>query len=167
MISVIRHAVNLLLWPLPPTRLFALRRAFLRFARVKVGEAARVSGRGWIYGVGEISIGRDSWFSPGVVAYTHVDAPIRVGDRCDIGPDVRFVTGGHELGPRSRRAGRGTAHPIVVCDGCWIGAGATLLGGVTIGAGSIVAAGAVVRGDVPADSLVAGVPATVKKRLKL
>jgi len=163
--SLIRHLVNLILWPFPPTRLFAMRRVLLRLAGVGVGANARVSGRGWIYGAGDIYIGQDSWLSPGVVAYTHRDAAIHIGERCDIGPEVRFVTGSHQIGPRQRRAGQGTALPIVVGNGCWIGAGATLLGGVTIGDGSIVAAGAVVRANVPPDTLVAGVPATPRKSL--
>jgi len=55
--------------------------------------------------------------------------------------------------------------PISVGDGCWIGARTVILGGVTIGAGSIVAAGSMVAYDVPANVLVAGVPAKVKRVL--
>jgi len=161
--AVIRHLVNLLLWPLPPTRLFRLRRLLLAGGGVAFADGARMCGRGWVYGVGEFSVGRESWLSQGVTVYTHPDAPVRIGDRCDIGPEVRLVTGGHEPGPPTRRAGPGIAQPIVIGDGCWIGAGVTILGGVTIGKGAVVAAGAVVRSDVPPDSLVAGVPATLRK----
>jgi acetyltransferase-like isoleucine patch superfamily enzyme len=45
----------------------------------------------------------------------------------------------------------------------WLGANAIILAGVTIGDGAVVAAGAVVREDVPAYAVVAGVPAAVKK----
>lgn len=145
--------------------MFGLRRLLLRCGGMSLASGARMCGRGWIYGVGDFSVGYESWLSQGVMVYTHPDAPIRIGDRCDIGPEVRFVTGGHELGPAARRAGRGTARPIVIGDGCWIGAGATVLGGVTIGAGAVVAAGAVVRSDVAPDSMVAGVPATPRKIL--
>jgi len=99
-----------------------------------------------------------------VVFYTHLDAPIMIGARCDIGPAVEFVTGGHEIGSSSRRAGRGSAKSIVVNDGCWIGARCLILGGVTIGSGAVIAAGSVVTEDVPGNVLVAGVPAIVKKR---
>ncbi len=122
-------------------------------------------GRGWVYGRGILNIGSNTWLSPGVIFYTHLEAPIVVGSNCDIGPAVEFITGGHAIGTSSRRAGQGTAKPIFIDDGCWIGAGSRLLGGVNIGSGSVVAAGSVVICDVPPNVLVAGVPAVVKKNL--
>ncbi|MGR9013563.1 MAG: DapH/DapD/GlmU-related protein [Gammaproteobacteria bacterium] len=162
---MIRHLINLLFWVLPPSRLFLFRRLCLKLGKIEIGNNASVCGRGWIYGRGQLSLGRDTWLSPGVIFYTHIEAPIKIGERCDIGPAVEFITGGHLIGTASRRAGIGTAKPIVIQDGCWIGASARILGGVTIGAGSVVAAGSVVTRDVPADALVAGVPAEVKKKL--
>ena len=162
---MIRHFINLALWVCPPSRLFALRRAFLRAAGVSIATDASVCGRGWIYGRGTLAIGGGTWLSPGVIIFTHLDAPVTIGDNCDIGPGVEFITGSHTVGSAARRAGMGTARPIVVENGCWIGAGARILGGVRIGAGSVVAAGAVVIGDVPGNSLVGGVPAVVKKSL--
>ncbi|MGI5190022.1 acyltransferase [Promicromonospora sp. CA-289599] len=89
-----------------------------------------------------------------------------IGDRVNIGPFVRFVTGSHEIGPPSRRAGKNKYEPIVVGDGAWIGACAIVMGGVTIGEGAVVAAGAVVVRDVPAHTAVGGVPARVIKSLR-
>jgi maltose O-acetyltransferase len=162
---MLRHVLNLFLWLLPPSRMFAVRRACLRIAHVKVGENTSVCGRGWIYGRGRFQIGRDTWLSPAVIVYTHLDADIEIGDNCDIGPAVEFVTGGHSVGPSARRAGQGRAERIVIKNGCWIGAGSRILGGVTIGSGVVVAAGSVVTRDVPDNVLVAGVPAIVKKQL--
>ena len=162
---MIRHLLNLLLWILPPSRFFKFRRCCLKFSQVNIGKNVSVCGRGWIYGRGSLSIGSDSWLSPGVIFYSHLEAPITIGSNCDIGPAVEFVTGGHVIGTSSRRAGEGTAKPIVINDGCWIGAGSRILGGVNIGSGSVVAAGSVVICDVPANVLVAGVPAVVKKNL--
>jgi acetyltransferase-like isoleucine patch superfamily enzyme len=58
-------------------------------------------------------------------------------------------------------AGDGTVAPVVLKRGCYLGAGALLLPGVTIGEGAVVAAGAVVTRDVPAGTVVGGVPARV------
>lgn len=162
---MIRHLLNLLLWCLPPSRLFALRRACLRAMRVDVAADASVCGGGWIYGQGVLRIGQGCWISPSTVLYTHADAPILIGDRCDIGPFVRILTGGHRIGPAAHRAGEGIADPVMIGAGCWIGASTTILGGVMIGEGTVVAAGSVVTGDLPANVLAAGVPARVKRAL--
>jgi maltose O-acetyltransferase len=163
---MLRHLLNLLLWILPPSRLFLFRRFCLTLGRVDVGKNASVCGKGWIYGRGQLRIGCNTWLSPGVIFFTHLEAPIVIGSNCDIGPSVEFITGGHIIGASSRRAGGGTAESIVINDGCWIGAGSRILGGVNIGTGTVVAAGSVVISDVPANVLVAGVPAVIKKPLE-
>ncbi len=137
----------------------------LKFAKIEMGQDVCPCGRGWIYGRGTLIIGDKTWLSPGVLFYTHHDAPIAIGNNCDIGPSVEFITGTHVIGTENRRAGIGLALPIDVNDGCWIGAGSKILGGVQIGPGSIIAAGSVVINDVPKNSLAAGVPAKVKKIL--
>lgn len=58
---------------------------------------------------------------------------------------------------------RGKTQPVVIGNHVWIGSGAKILKGVTVGDGAVVAAGAVVTHDVPANSVVAGVPARVIK----
>jgi acetyltransferase-like isoleucine patch superfamily enzyme len=64
-----------------------------------------------------------------------------------------------------RRGGERYSRPVVVEDGVWVGACATILPGVTLGRGSVVAAGALVARDVPPHTLVAGVPARPIKSL--
>jgi acetyltransferase-like isoleucine patch superfamily enzyme len=54
-----------------------------------------------------------------------------------------------------------TAAPIVIGRNVWIAAGATIIGGVTVGENSVIAAGSVVTRDVPADTLIGGNPARV------
>jgi acetyltransferase-like isoleucine patch superfamily enzyme len=93
-------------------------------------------------------------------------APITIGRNCDIASEVMFGTVTHEIGPQTRRAGQLRSEPISVGDGSWIGARAVILPGVTIGAGCIVAAGAVVTRDCPPNTILAGVPATVRRQLQ-
>lgn len=85
---------------------------------------------------------------------------IKIGNQVYIGDDVAIRdSDGHEIIDSERPV----SMPIVIMDHVWIGAKATILKGVTIGEGAVVAAGAVVTKDVPAHSLVAGVPAKVVK----
>lgn len=162
---MLRHLINIFLWPLPPTRLKLLRSYLYRIAGVVMQPDIFFCGRAWIYGRGNLYIGESTWISPGAIIHTHLDADIRIGARCDIGPSVEFITGSHVIGTYQRRAGDGTASPISIGDGCWIGARTVILGGVSIGAGSVVAAGSVVTRDVPANVLVAGIPAKIKRIL--
>ncbi len=86
---------------------------------------------------------------------------ITIEDDVMIGPRVNITSENHPVDPVSRK----TLVPseVVVKKNAWIGAGATLLPGVTIGENSVVAAGAVVHKDVPPNTVVAGVPAKVLK----
>jgi len=90
-------------------------------------------------------------------------AGIRIGTRTMVGPQVTFITVGHPVDPEERRLYL-TGAPIDVGENVWIGAGATILPGVTIGRDAVIAAGAVVADDVPAASLVVGPKATVRRQ---
>ena len=89
---------------------------------------------------------------------------VEIGDEVLIAPNVGLLSSGHPLEPfeRTRRV---TAAPIVIGRNVWLGAGSTVLQGVTIGADSVVAAGSVVTRDVPPATLVGGVPARVIREL--
>ncbi|MGW2844219.1 DapH/DapD/GlmU-related protein [Streptomyces sp. NPDC001108] len=89
---------------------------------------------------------------------------IRIGSGVMIAPKVSLITGGHPLPLAERRQYLSFA-PIVIEDDVWIGTSAVITQGVTIGAGAVVAAGAVVTRDVPAGTMVAGVPARVVKEI--
>lgn len=149
----------------PVSRLFSVRRLLLNLSGFRIGSQTCVCGGGSFFGRGELIIGQSTWLSPRVIFYTHPSAQIKIGRRCDIGPGVEFIPGGHLIGTSNRRAGAGTAKPIEIGDGCWIGAKSVILGGVRIGAGSVVAAGSLVTQDVPDNVLVAGVPARIKREL--
>jgi acetyltransferase-like isoleucine patch superfamily enzyme len=88
---------------------------------------------------------------------------ITIEDNVLIAPKVSLLSEGHPVEP-SQRQSLVTGH-IHIKANAWIGAGATVLPGVTIGENSVVAAGAVVYKDVPANTVVGGVPAKVIKTL--
>jgi len=89
---------------------------------------------------------------------------IEIGDDVMIGPGARLISSGHPVEPSLRRSGI-TAAPIRIERNVWIGAGAMILQGVTVGEDSVVAAGSVVTRDVPTKTLVAGVPARVIRNI--
>lgn len=84
---------------------------------------------------------------------------ITIGDGTLVGHGTTLTTLNHAEDP-DRRSDMIPA-PIVIGSKVWLGAAVTVLPGVSIGAGAIVGAGAVVTKDVPADAVVAGVPARV------
>lgn len=82
---------------------------------------------------------------------------ITLGDNCLVGHNVVFATLNHGFAPEERQSM--LPAPIVVGRNVWIGSNSTILQGVTIGDNSIIAAGSVVTKNVPANAIVAGVPA--------
>jgi acetyltransferase-like isoleucine patch superfamily enzyme len=88
---------------------------------------------------------------------------ITIEDNVLIAPKVSLVTEGHPTSIEDRYSL--IPKPIRIKKNAWIGANATILGGVTIGENSIVAAGAVVSKDVPDNSIVGGVPAKFIKNI--
>lgn len=86
---------------------------------------------------------------------------VRIGNHTMIGPAVQIYTAAHDLQAETRIQGWEVAKPIVIEENVWIGGGAILLPGVTIGRNAVVGAGAVVSRNVPANTVVAGNPARV------
>lgn len=160
------YLTNTLSALLPQTRWFRLRRLLYRKAGVQVGPNVRISGTARIPH-SNVVIGADTWVGAGCELISTVECAVTVGPRCDLGPGVMLVAGSHEIGDHHRRGSEaGNSRPIFVGAGTWIGARAVVLAGTTIGEGSVVAAGSVVRGVYPDDSLLAGVPARVVRRLE-
>jgi maltose O-acetyltransferase len=92
-------------------------------------------------------------------------ARITIGDDVQIGPNVQLLTPTHPTDPDERRSGVEGAGPITIGDNVWLGGGAIVLAGVTIGADTVVGAGAVVTRDLPARVIAVGNPARVLRRL--
>lgn len=88
---------------------------------------------------------------------------ITLEDGVFIGPGVKIVTEHHPEEPALRH--RLLVKPVLIRRNAWIGAGAIILPGVTVGENAIIAAGAVVTKDVPDNTIVAGVPAKILRNI--
>ena len=91
---------------------------------------------------------------------------VRIGQHVMIGPNVQIYTAAHHLQAKTRIQGWEVAKPIMIEDNVWLGGGAILLSGVTIGRNAVVGAGAVVSRSVPANTVVAGNPARVTREIE-
>lgn len=99
-------------------------------------------------------------------------APISLGERTTVGPNVQFITVTHPVKPEERMIETpgapflpfrpvNIARPITIGKDCWIGAGAIILPGITVGDGAVVGAGAVVTKSLPERVIAVGNPARI------
>lgn len=142
---------------------WGIKRLVLKLACIPCGIKTRVLGPLKIGPAVELFIGEDVWVGQDFSIYG--SGCCKIGDRCDIGPNVSILSGSHEIGCRKRRAGKGFHYTVNIGSGCWIGGKAVLYGNITIGDSSIIAAGAVVNRNVDKDTIVGGVPAKLIKQI--
>lgn len=164
--NVVMHAIRwivlIIIGTLPPTRFYATKVKILRLSGIKIGVGARVVSSAKFWGM-NIFIGENTFVGHEVLI-TNGDAIISIGANVDIAPRVLIVSGTHEITPwANRTAGKGFSKDIHIEDGCWIGAGAIILGGVTIGENAMVGAGSLVCTDVMKGAIVVGNPAKTLK----
>ena len=136
----------------------ALLRRILRY----VGEAVVVRPP-FFCEYGAISIGDGTFINVDAVMLDVM--PITIGARCQIGTRVQLLTAGHPVDPEPRRRGWEYGQSITIADNVWLGGGAIVCPGVSIGEDTVVGAGAVVSRDLPAGVVAAGVPARVLREI--
>lgn len=163
--TIIQYLNNIFLPLLPDTRFFGFKRGMWRLAGVEIGKNVRICSSVTISGTGKLSIGDNTWVGPQAMICS--SNRVSIGANCDIAPRVYIGDGTHEITPdRERIAGVDATRPVSIGNGCWICANAIVLAGVSIADKCVVAAGAVVANAVRENQvLIAGVPASVKKRL--
>jgi acetyltransferase-like isoleucine patch superfamily enzyme len=113
-----------------------------------------------------ITIGDNSFVNYNCQFHTGVQgSKIMIGENVFLGMNVTMICVSHEIGGPEQRAGKNQYADITIENGVWCGANVTILPGVTIGSGSIIAAGSVITKDVEPNSLYAGNPAVLKRKL--
>ena len=121
------------------------------------GEGSSVYENVYIYG--EPKVGKNVWIGP--FAILDATGGLEIGDGCEIGCNAMVFT--HSTHLRCVSEGKiGTIHkPVIIRDHVYIGSGAVILPGVTIGHNSMIGAGSVVTKDIPPSSVAMGVPARI------
>lgn len=153
-----RYLVNHLTSILPPMRFFRLKNRLWALSGVDIDMSARVVSSANFWGKGKVSIGERAFIGHDTLLLTG-DSEIRIAKDVDIGPRVTIVNGTHHIDMVGlRSAGDGCSNDIVVEKGVWIGAGSTVMSGVSIGEKSVIGAGSVVTENIPSHVIAVGVP---------
>ena len=97
--------------------------------------------------------------------HVHFGGHIYVGDYTMFGPHVTVATAGHPIEPGLREKGLQYNMPVRIGRNCWIGAGALIMPGVTIGDNTVIGAGSVVTKDIPANVVAVGNPCRVLREI--
>ncbi len=90
---------------------------------------------------------------------------VKIGDNCFIAPQVGIYTATHPLDRSTRISGFEYGKPITIGNDCWIGGGAIINPGVTLGDNVVVGSGSVVTKSFPSNVVIAGNPAKIIRRL--
>lgn len=137
----------------------AERRALLRERFAAVGDGAVIRPPFHCdYGY-NIHLGADVFLNYNCVILDVVE--VAIGDSTQIGPAVQIYTADHPRDPQLRRSGAEFGRPVRIGSNVWIGGGAILLPGVSVGDDALIGAGSVVTRDVPAGATVVGNPARI------
>jgi maltose O-acetyltransferase len=132
-------------------------RAFLlRRMGLTIGDEVRID-PGVHFSAGPVSIGSRTYINVG--CFIDGSGGVTIGERCAFGQRVDIITSSHQIGGPEQRAGDRYVAPVVIEDGCWLGAEAIVMPGVTIARGCIVGAGALVTKSTDPNGLYLGAPA--------
>lgn len=115
-------------------------------------------------GKGKLIIGTNSFIN--YSCFLDLSNDIIIGNNVSIGFKTTFINAFHNIGNSSARAGQGKDLPILIEDGCWIGANVTIMPGVRIGKGCIIGAGSLVTKSTEPDCIYIGAPAKKLRELK-
>ena len=160
--------MNLLLAILPNSGCQRMKASLLRWAGVKVGDGVRVFQGAKIQGVGEVELCDRAFIGHEALLMVNEGGKIVLKPKAGVSSRVIIMTGYHHITPDGEGilSKEGTTSIVTIGYGCSVSAGSIILPGVTVGEMSIVAAGSVVTKDVEPYTMVAGVPAVFKKKLK-
>ena len=110
-----------------------------------------------------VSLGTEAFVNYGAIVLDVV--PVVIGDHAQIGSAVQILTADHPRDPELRRSGLESGSPVAIEQNAWIGGGAIVCPGATVGKNSIIGAGSVATRTIPAGVAAAGNPCRVIREL--
>lgn len=130
---------------------------------VKIGDNVTIFNGTEICALAEypVIIGSNVFINQGCIIHPNT----MIGNEVLFGFRVLVIPDTHKIGPSNKRAGEVIYKPIVIEEGCWIGANSIILGGVTVGHGTIIAAGSLVNKNCEPNCIYGGNPAKLIKNL--
>ena len=143
-----------------------LKTLLLRLVGAKIGKRVCYYPGVWINTGRKLKVGNDVVFAKGVIVTT--DGSVEIGDNVLIGYNTQILSANHEIPPLGEPfpdSGK-DYRKVIIEKNVWIGGGCIICPGVHIYEGALIAAGAVVTHDVPANSMVGGVPARIIKETR-
>ena len=150
----------------PKARWPGVNRLALRLCGAEIGCRTKIYSSIKLARMVKLVIGQDTFVGENAVITGGGGSLVKIGTDCDISDHVRFVTGTHVINKDGKRvAGHGYSRDIFVGNGVWIGYGALILPGVTIGDMALIAAGTVVHKNVPPRTIVGGSPMIVIRNI--
>lgn len=143
---------------LPPP---IFRKMIYRFKGFKIGKNSKIYPKCICGAKCKLILGDNSFIN--WQAFLDLNDNITIGNNCSIAMRCNLITSYHNIGPHDFRGGKSQTAPIIVGNGCWIGAHCTILPGVKIADGCVIGANSLVTKDTEPDGLYVGSPA---KRIK-
>lgn len=152
---------------LPKNTFLRLRRRLLKFGGVTINERTVFMDipefSGGPKSIESLTFGSNCFINIGCLF--DLSSEIQIEDNVYFGHRVMLITSKHDFSRSAQRGGMLTGDSIKIEHGAWIGAGSTVLPGVTVGQGSVIAAGSVVSKNVLPNTIVGGVPAKLIREL--
>lgn len=136
--------------------IWRIRKYALKKLGCKISEETYIDRHCYIMGVNRLEVGKNTHINR--LCTLDARGLLYIGDSVSVSHGVMLMSGGHDCNSETFEA---KFLPITIEDYVWVGCGAIILQGVTVGKGAVVAAGAVVTKDVPSYAIVGGVPAKV------
>lgn len=138
-----------------------LRKIIYRLKGFKIGKNSKIYPKCFCGAKCKLTLGENSFIN--WQNFLDLNDNITIGNNTLIAMRCNFITTFHDIGPHEFRGGKSETAPIVVGNGCWIGAHCTILPGVKIADGCVIGANSLVTKDTEPDGLYVGSPA---KRIK-